>query len=65
VLLDEIAAHLDPTRRLALYRNLERLGSQVWLTGADPSAFADLAGRAEMFVVSAGRLGTAVRGEGW
>ncbi len=52
-LLDEIAAHFDPRRRAALFDALERLGGQVFLTGADPAAFADLAGRAEMFDVSA------------
>jgi DNA replication and repair protein RecF len=51
-LFDEIAAHFDPRRRAALFDALERLGGQVFLTGADPSAFADLAGRAEMFEVS-------------
>ena len=34
---------------------LERLGGQVFLTGADPAAFAELEGRAEMFEVSAER----------
>ena len=52
-LLDEIAAHFDPRRRAALFEALERLGSQVFLTGADPAVFAELDGRAEMFEVSA------------
>jgi DNA replication and repair protein RecF len=52
-LLDEIAAHFDPRRRAALFDALTRLGGQVFLTGADPAAFADLAGRAERFEVSA------------
>ena len=52
-LLDEIAAHFDPRRRAALFDALERLGGQVFLTGADPAAFAELKGRAEMFEVSA------------
>ena len=45
-LLDEIAAHFDPRRRAALFDALERLGGQVFLTGADPAAFAELEGRA-------------------
>ena len=57
VLLDEIAAHFDPRRRAALFDALERLGGQVFLTGADPAAFADLAGRAQTFEVSAGAEG--------
>jgi DNA replication and repair protein RecF len=56
LLLDEVIAHLDPARRAALYDALERLGAQVWMTGADPAAFADVAGRAEMFTVTAGRV---------
>ncbi len=52
-LLDEIAAHFDPRRRAALFDALERLGGQVFLTGADPAVFADLQGRAQTFEVSA------------
>jgi DNA replication and repair protein RecF len=56
LLLDEVVAHLDPGRRNALYDALSRLGAQVWMTGADPAAFADLAGRAEVFTVAPGRV---------
>ena len=56
LLLDEVVAHLDPDRRAALYDALERLGAQVWMTGADPAAFAEIAGRAELFAVSPGRV---------
>jgi DNA replication and repair protein RecF len=55
VLLDEIIAHLDPLRRTALYDELERLGAQVWMTGADPAAFADVLARAAVFDVAPGR----------
>ena len=54
LLLDEVVAHLDPARRSALYDALELLGAQVWMTGADPLAFADIAGRAEVFEISPG-----------
>jgi DNA replication and repair protein RecF len=54
LLLDEIVAHLDPLRRSALYDELERLGPQVWMTGADPAAFADIAARAQVFEVRPG-----------
>ena len=60
-LLDEIAAHFDPRRRAALFDALGRLGGQVFLTGADPAAFADLEGRAQMFEVSA-ETGVRVKG---
>ncbi len=51
ILLDEVAAHLDPARRAALFSALERLGAQVWMTGADPGAFTDIAARAKVFDV--------------
>ena len=51
ILLDEVVAHLDPDRRAALFDALDRLGSQVWMTGADPVAFADIAPRADVIDV--------------
>jgi DNA replication and repair protein RecF len=51
ILLDEVVAHLDPARRAALFDALEGLGAQVWMTGADPAAFTDIASRAEIFDV--------------
>ncbi len=56
LLLDEVVAHLDPSRRLALYGALDRLGAQVFMTGADPAAFADVAAQAGIFTVSPGRV---------
>ena len=56
ILLDEVAAHLDPRRRAGLFDTLETLGGQVWMTGADPGLFADLAGRADLLHVSPGRV---------
>jgi DNA replication and repair protein RecF len=56
LLLDEVVAHLDPLRRAALYEALARLGAQVWMTGADPAAFAEIAGRAEVFEVAPGEV---------
>jgi DNA replication and repair protein RecF len=55
-LLDEVAAHFDPRRRAALFEALERIGGQAFLTGADPAAFADLAGRAQFLDVAPGRV---------
>lgn len=54
VLLDEIGAHLDTQRRAALYESLADLGSQVFMTGADPNLFAELPQSAEIFVVKGG-----------
>lgn len=56
VLLDEIAAHFDPMRRAALFDALDELGGQVWMTGADPQAFAELKDRAQLFRVLPGRV---------
>jgi DNA replication and repair protein RecF len=55
ILLDEVVAHLDPSRRAALFAALGRLGAQVWMTGADPLAFADIPVGAEIFDVTPGR----------
>lgn len=54
MLLDEVVAHLDPVRRAALYDALTAIGAQVWMTGADPAAFADIADRAQWFDVKPG-----------
>jgi DNA replication and repair protein RecF len=56
VLLDEIAAHLDEKRRLALYDEIAGLGAQAWLTGTDRALFRPLAGRARFFAVADARL---------
>jgi DNA replication and repair protein RecF len=55
-LLDEVAAHFDPRRRAALFDALERVGAQVFVTGADPAAFAELGDRARLFEVVPGRV---------
>jgi DNA replication and repair protein RecF len=56
LLLDEVIAHLDPARRGALFEALAGLGAQVFLSGADPAAFAEIAQRAEVFAVNPGRV---------
>ncbi|MDQ4136458.1 MAG: AAA family ATPase, partial [Pseudomonadota bacterium] len=56
VLLDEVAAHLDPRRRAGLFEALGRLGSQVWMTGADLAVFAELGGRADLLQVEPGQV---------
>ena len=55
VLLDEVAAHLDPRRRDALWNELRGLGGQVWMTGADPVLFDGLGDRADLVRVTPGR----------
>jgi len=56
LLLDEVIAHLDPARRVSLYDALSGLGAQVWMTGADPTAFGDIVGRAQVFEISPGQI---------
>jgi DNA replication and repair protein RecF len=56
LLLDEVVAHLDPSRRAALHGELKNLGAQVWMTGADPALFAEIKDDAAMVEVAAGRL---------
>ena len=46
ILLDEVAAHLDLTRRAALADELTALKLQAFLTGTDESLFDHLKGRA-------------------
>jgi DNA replication and repair protein RecF len=59
LLLDEVVAHLDPVRRAALYAELEEIGAQAWLTGADPAAFAEIERRADVLEVRPGRVARA------
>ena len=54
LLLDEVIAHLDPARRAAFYAELDKLGAQTWMTGADAAAFADI--KAEVFEVVPGQV---------
>jgi DNA replication and repair protein RecF len=56
LLLDEVVAHLDPSRRDALHGELARLGTQVWMTGADPALFAEVRDDAAILEVRSGRL---------
>ncbi len=56
LLMDEIAAHFDSRRRESLFDELDQLGGQIWMTGADPSLFVSLRGRADIFEVTSGRI---------
>ncbi|MGV8854604.1 MAG: DNA replication/repair protein RecF [Devosia sp.] len=56
LLLDEIAAHLDPDRRRALFFALDGLGTQCFLTGTDRLLFEALGSRAQTITVRDGRL---------
>lgn len=56
LLLDEVAAHLDPSRRAALFRALLTLGCQAWMTGTEPALFLALAGQAQFFQIEAAAI---------
>lgn len=56
LLLDEIAAHLDRTRRDALFAILHALGGQVFMTGTDTLLFEGVAGRGLLLGVGEGRV---------
>jgi DNA replication and repair protein RecF len=56
LLLDEVVAHLDQARRLALFEELRLLGLQAWLTGTDAQFFDDLADDAQFFDVRDARI---------
>lgn len=60
LLLDEVAAHLDPSRRMALFAALDALKTQCWMTGTDAMLFESLfespGDRAQLIDVTSGRL---------
>ena len=56
LLLDEIAAHLDPDRRAALFAEILMLGAQAWMTGTDAALFAPFGADAQFLTVDHGRL---------
>jgi DNA replication and repair protein RecF len=51
LLLDEVAAHLDATRRTALFEEVLALDLQAWLTGTDAALFAEFGSRVQFFRV--------------
>ena len=60
LLLDEITAHLDASRRAALFDAIGELGAQAWMTGTDGSLFAPLDGRAQFHRVAEGQISSEV-----
>jgi DNA replication and repair protein RecF len=54
LLLDEVAAHLDPVRRAELFRRLREGRAQVWMTGTELAPFEALRGEAAVWRVSGG-----------
>jgi DNA replication and repair protein RecF len=56
LLLDEVAAHLDPVRREELFRRLRNGRAQVWMTGTELAPFSDIAKDAAIWRVSGGSV---------
>ncbi|GMN12643.1 DNA replication/repair protein RecF [Altererythrobacter sp. MTPC7] len=56
LLLDEVAAHLDPLRRDALFDRLRAGGSQAWLTGTEAAPFGSIRAEAAIWRVTDGAL---------
>lgn len=56
LLLDEIAAHLDPIRRRALFERLGDAGGQVWMTGTERNLFVEANEKASFFEVRSGAI---------
>jgi DNA replication and repair protein RecF len=54
LLLDEVAAHLDPSRREALFERLRAGAAQVWLTGTETPPFAAILREAAVWHVQSG-----------
>ena len=61
ILLDEVAAHLDETRRAALYDEVCALGAQAWMTGTGAELFEALGQRAHMLQIVETRDGSTLR----
>ena len=56
LLLDEITAHLDSSRRDALFETLTEIGAQTWLTGTDAGNFSAIKQCAEFYSISNGSI---------
>ena len=56
ILLDEVAAHFDAVRRAALFAELDALPGQVWMTGAEATAFAAVTGDVQCLHVRDGQV---------
>ncbi|WP_338241005.1 DNA replication/repair protein RecF [Aurantiacibacter hainanensis] len=56
LLLDEVAAHLDPVRRAALFDRLRASGTQVWLTGTEAAPFESILEEAAVWRVAGGTV---------
>ncbi len=56
LLLDELAAHLDPSRRAALFDRLAVGGGQVWMTATESGLFDGMPDTATLLTVADGTI---------
>ena len=56
LLLDEVAAHLDPLRRANLFDRLSTMQAQVWMTGTEQSLFSEAPAVATRYTVRDGSV---------
>lgn len=56
LLLDEVAAHLDPVRREALFARLRAGRAQIWLTGTETAPFSPILDEAAVWQVRDGSV---------
>lgn len=56
LLLDEVAAHLDPVRRAALFERLASSGGQVWMTGTEAALFDTIPADSSHFRITESRI---------
>ncbi len=54
LLLDEVASHLDPQRRQALFTTLHSLGCQLWMTGTEQALFSGFPGVLSTYEIARG-----------
>lgn len=56
LLLDEVAAHLDPVRRTELFARLRQGKAQIWMTGTELAPFSAIESEAAIWRVEGGAL---------
>ena len=56
LLLDDVAAHLDETRRACLFAATAQLRGQVWYSGTDKHSFSHLAQKGQFLHVEDGKI---------
>ena len=56
LLLDEIAAHLDESRRVSLFQLITKMGAQAWITSTERELFNLFSEQAQHFFIENGKV---------